>query len=120
MDEDSLNGIGERIFNLQRAILAREGHNGRDSDRISEYNYTKPLKFDLHNPELLSPGKSDDVVSKRGAVLDRERFERVKDEYYALRGWDVPTGLQTRDRLRELGLEDIVDDLEDHGLLATR
>jgi aldehyde:ferredoxin oxidoreductase len=118
IDEDGLNRIGERILNLQRAILAREGHRGREYDKISEYNYTKPLKFDLHNPELLSPGKGDEVVSKKGAVLDREKFEQVKDEYYSLRGWDVGTGLQTRAKLEELGLGDIVEDLERRDLLA--
>jgi aldehyde:ferredoxin oxidoreductase len=118
IDEDGLYRIGERILNLQRAILAREGHRGRGCDKISEYNYTKPLKFDLHNPELLSPGKGDEVVSKKGAVLDREKFEQVKDEYYSLRGWDVGTGLQTRAKLEELGLGDIVGDLERRGLLA--
>jgi len=118
IDEDGLYRIGERIFNVQRAILAREGHRGRESDRISEYNYTKPLKFDLHNPELLSPGKGDEVVSKKGAVLDAEKFEEVKDEYYSLRGWDVGTGLQTRAKLEELGLKDMVEDLERRGLVV--
>lgn len=118
IDENGLYRIGERIFNLQRAILAREGHRGREYDRISEYNFTKPLKFDLHNPELLSPGEGDEVVSKKGAVLDRDKFERLKDEYYGLRGWDVATGLQTRTKLEELGLGHIVEELEHRGLVA--
>jgi len=118
VDEAGLYRIGERIFNLQRAILAREGHRGRENDIISDYNFTKPLKFDLHDPELLSPGKGDEVVSRRGAVLDRDKFESLKDEYYSLRGWDVATGLQTRARLEQLGLGDIVDDLEQRGLIA--
>ena len=117
IDEDGLYRIGERIFNLQRAILAREGHRGREYDRISEYNFTKPLKFDLHNPELLSPGKGDEVVNKRGAVIDRDMFERLKEEYYGLRGWDISTGLQTKAKLGELGLRDIVPDLERRGLV---
>jgi aldehyde:ferredoxin oxidoreductase len=118
IDEAGLNRTGERVFNLQRAILAREGHRGRGSDAISDYNFTKPLKFDLHNPELLSPGKGDDVVSKKGAVLDRDKFEGLKDEYYGLRGWDVRTGLQTRAGLEELDLGDIVEDLDGRGLIA--
>ncbi len=118
IDEDGLYRVGERLFNLQRAILAREGHRGRDYDRVSEHNFTRPLKFDLHNPGLLSPGEGDAVVSKRGAVLDRGRFEMLKDEYYALRGWDVATGLQTRACLERLGLGDIVGDLADRGLLG--
>jgi aldehyde:ferredoxin oxidoreductase len=118
IDEAGLYRIGERIFNLQRAILAREGHRGRECDRISEYNFTKPLKFDLHNPQLLSPGKGDEVVSKQGALLDRDKFERLKDEYYNLRDWDISTGLQTRAKLEELGLGDIVSDLARRGLLV--
>jgi aldehyde:ferredoxin oxidoreductase len=118
IDEAGLYQIGERIFNLQRAILAREGHRGRECDRISEYNFTKPLKFDLHNPQLLSPGKGDQVVNKQGAVLDRDKFERLKDEYYSLRGWDISTGLQTRAQLKELGLNDMVPDLERRGLVV--
>jgi len=118
IDEAGLYRIGERIFSLQRAILAREGHRGRECDKISEYNFTKPLKFDLHNPQLLSPGKGDEVVSKQGALLDRDKFERLKDEYYSLRGWDVSTGLQTRAKLEELGLGDMVSDLARRGLLV--
>jgi aldehyde:ferredoxin oxidoreductase len=45
-----------------------------------------------------------------GAVVDREKFEKMKDEYYQLRGWDVESGLQTKAKLMELGLEDIIKD----------
>jgi len=118
VDEEGLYRVGERVFNLQRAILAGEGHRGRESDRISGYNFTKPLKFDLHNPELLSPGPGDAVVSKRGAVLDREKFEALKSEYYGLRGWDVATGLQTSTKLGEIGLSDVAAELGRRELLG--
>ena len=36
-----------------------------------------------------------------------------------LRGWDVVTGLQKRDKLEELDLSDITEDLEQRGLLAS-
>jgi aldehyde:ferredoxin oxidoreductase len=118
IDEAGLYHTGERIFNLQRAILAREGHRGRDFDVLADYNFSKPLKFDLHNPGLLSPGEGDATVSREGAVLDRDRFEGLKDEYYALRGWNVATGLQTREGLRGLGLAEVADDLQRRGLLG--
>jgi aldehyde:ferredoxin oxidoreductase len=41
-----------------------------------------------------------------GAVLDREKFEQMKDEYYDLRGWDKQTGIPTGEKLRDLGLAD--------------
>ena len=34
-------------------------------------------------------------------------FEKMKDEYYRIRGWDVATGLQTRQKLEELDLKEI-------------
>jgi aldehyde:ferredoxin oxidoreductase len=43
--------------------------------------------------------------------VDREKFEQLKDGYYALRGWDVPTGLLRKNTLKELGLEDIIESL---------
>ena len=48
--------------------------------------------------------------------MDRVQFERMKDEYYELRGWDVPTGLQTVAMLSDLGLQDVADDLHERGL----
>jgi aldehyde:ferredoxin oxidoreductase len=33
------------------------------------------------------------------------------DEYYRLRGWDVSTGWPTKEKLRELGLEEIIEQL---------
>jgi len=117
VDEEGLYRIGERVFNLQRAIHVREGHNGRESDQIPESLYSMPLKGDEMNPECLAPGKDGEIISRKGAVVDREKFERMKDEYYQLRGWDVATGLQTRTKLEELGLQEIAQDLEQRGLV---
>jgi len=44
--------------------------------------------------------------------LDKNIFEKIKDEYYTLRGWDVQTGVSTRKKLKELGLKDVVDKLD--------
>lgn len=118
VDEEWLNRMGGRIFNLQRAILAREGHGGRESDRIPEPFYTVPSKGFFLNPELIAPGRGGEVISLKGAVVEREGFERMKDEYYGFRGWDVATGLQTRAKLEEMGLGDIADDLEQRGLIV--
>lgn len=117
-DEDGLNRIGERVFNLQRAILVREGHRGRESDVPPGRCFTDPLRFDQVNQECIVPGKDWQPISRRGATLDRESFERMKDEYYQIRGWDVRTGLQTRAALEGLGLRDAADDLEARGLLG--
>ncbi len=130
LDEDGLDRVGERVFNLHRAIYVREGHQGRESDTLPESWYMKPLEDvgyagtsgltpsqrGVSNPEGMVPGKDGQVISKKDMVFDREKFEKLKDEYYELRGWDVATGLQTVAKLKELGLGDIGEDLKRRGL----
>jgi aldehyde:ferredoxin oxidoreductase len=119
VSENELYRTGERIFNLQRAILAREGHVGRNSDVLPEPFFTRPLRWAVQDPECLAPGKDGEVISRKGAVVDREQFEQMKDEYYELRAWDVATGLQTTAQLATIGLGDIAADLHKRGLAVT-
>jgi aldehyde:ferredoxin oxidoreductase len=49
--------------------------------------------------------------------MDRGEFERMKDEYYELRRWDVATGQQKRELLDDLGLNFVCKELEGLGLL---
>ena len=118
IDEEGLYKFGERIFNLQRAILVREGHKGREYDSIDEFNFTTPLKADLGNPECLVPGYNGKAFSRKGSVIDREEFEKMKDEFYQIRDWDVTTGLQKESKLEELGLGDVAQTLKSEGLLG--
>jgi len=118
VDEAGFYRIGERVFNLQRAILAREGHKGRSSDSLPEYSFSTPLKFDVLNTEMLVPGPDGKPTSRKGMTLDHGEFERIKGEYYQLRGWDASTGRQTRWKLAELGLADVAHELELRRLLA--
>lgn len=120
VDEEGLYRIGERIFNLQRAILVREGHNGRESDCLPEYFYTVPLESVMENPKCIVPGKDGEVFSRKGEVIDKKKFEEMKDEYYTLRGWDVATGLQTRSQMEALELQDVASDLATRGMLKEK
>ncbi len=117
-DEEALYKVGERVFNMQRAIMVREGHQGRLSDQPPLRCFNEPLEFDQINQDCLVPGKDGAVVSRKGAMLDRASFEQMKDEYYRLRGWCVQTGLQTKQTLDRLGLGDVATDLHDRGLLG--
>lgn len=118
MDETDLDKFGQRVFNLQRAVLTREGRKGRASDTIEEFNFTIPLKAEFGNPDCIVPGRNGEAFSRKGMVLDRQKFEKMKDEYYAIRGWDVSTGLQTKTKLEELGLGDIAETLQHEDLLV--
>ena len=118
IDEETLYSLGERVFNLQRAVLTREGRKGREYDTLEEFNFTSPLKAEFGNPDCLVPGKDGEVFSRKGMVVDRTEFEKMKDEYYKFRGWDVSTGLQTTAKMAELDLGDIADTLKREGLLS--
>lgn len=120
VDEPGLRAIGERVFNLQRAILVREGHRGREFDRLDERCFTEPLEYDLSNPDCIVPGKDGEPVSMKGRLVDRGKWETMKDEYYELRGWDVRSGLQTRAQMESIGLTDVALDLEQRDLLGQR
>jgi aldehyde:ferredoxin oxidoreductase len=122
MSEDSYLKLGERSFNLQRIIQGREGRSGRKEDTVNELNFTEPVEkseavFGMFNPEFKLPGSGNEIVSRKGKTLDRKEFEKMKDEYYQLRGWDVATGLQTRKILEELGLGRLCSEMEKRGFL---
>jgi aldehyde:ferredoxin oxidoreductase len=87
MTGEEVRRVGERIVNLERLFIAREGITRRDD--------TMPRRF-LHEPLPEGSGPST------GSVLE---LEPMLDEYYRARGWDLHTGLPTREKLRELGLE---------------
>ncbi len=118
LDEGGIDRAGERIINLQRAILLRQGWKGREDDRMLDYIHDEPLKDEIFfNRGCRVPGKNGEVVSRIGSVISRQDFEKMKDEYYQLRGWDVKSGLLTATGLNELGLDDVADDLNNRGLL---
>jgi len=118
-DEEGLYHVGERIFNLERAIQVREGHGGRKGDVLPDYCFEKPAKpYVFYNPGCLVPGRNGEVISRNGAVLDRDKFEDMKTEYYHLRGWDADTGFQTREKLKQLGLSGIAEELDKRGRLS--
>ena len=57
IDSRGLLQVGERIFNLQRAILLRQGWRGRQDDRLLDYLHDEPLKKGevFFNPDGLMP-----------------------------------------------------------------
>ncbi|MFC1494490.1 aldehyde ferredoxin oxidoreductase family protein [Thermodesulfobacteriota bacterium] len=119
VDEEGLYRLGERNVNMQRAVLLRQGWDGRNDDQIMDYYFTQPLKKGelFCDPECIVPGKDGEITSVEGRVFDRQDFEKLKDEYYELRGWDVETGLPRAETLRNFEMEDVAEDLAGRGLL---
>ena len=88
-----LDRFAERVCNLQRAILAREGRRVPEADFPLDFNFTEPLK-NIPNFELsMIPGPDEKTVDVVGRMLDRDRFTNMLKEYYHLRKWDEETGL---------------------------
>ena len=118
--EEEYYRIGERVFNLQRALLLREGHRPRRDDYLPREWHEHPLETHVADPECLVPGPGGKPISMIGHRIDRGDYEKLLDEFYGLRGWDVPTGLQSRRLLEDLDMADVAAGLEKARLLVTR
>ncbi len=116
--EEDLNFYGERIFNLQRAILLREGRQPQKDDYPAEFNFTDPVKTVFMNPEVIVPGPGEEVISLKGSTLDRKVYEKIRREFYELRRWDPESGLQKAETLERLGMPDLAEELKKMGLLS--
>jgi len=102
-----LDTYAERIFNLQRLIRVREGHRVPEDDFPPDFNFTEPLNTGMHGRKMIMPGPGGKAVDMTGNKIDREKYKKMLEEYYTLRGWDEKTGLPTKETLTKLGLKDL-------------
>jgi aldehyde:ferredoxin oxidoreductase len=91
---DEVWRVGERINNLARAFNVREGF-GRADDTLPERIMTEPLK----------------AGASKGHYVSREELGLMLDEYYTARGWDLKTGIPTKEKLNDLGLGYVAEQL---------
>ncbi len=97
---DDLIDTASRIAAQERAFAVREGLT-RDQDTLPKklINYRMPGTW----PE---------------DKIDLEDLERMKNDYYAAMGWDIQSGVPTRETLEALGLSDVAADLTALGKIA--
>ena len=91
-DYDELMSTGERVFNAQRLFNYRLRGWDRNQDRWADVRAYEPAKRGIW----------------RGKNVP---WEKTLDEYYHLRGWSE-AGLPTREKLKELKIEDLGGDLK--------
>jgi aldehyde:ferredoxin oxidoreductase len=91
---EEVQQVGERINNLARAFNVREGFTRAD-DTLPERLLTEPLK----------------EGASKGQLISKDDLRQMLDEYYAERGWDRATGTPSREKLEELGLGAVADEL---------
>jgi len=91
-DIEDFKRTGERVVNLSRAFNMRDGFSRSDD--------TLPPRL-LEEPMPEGPAK--------GHVV--EQLDTLLDNYYKERGWDKQTGKPTPEKLKELGLENVIADI---------
>jgi len=89
--------IGERITNLGRAFNVREG--------ITKSDDALPKRFAEPLPDGFCEGER----------ISEEALKRMLEEFYTLSGWDVKTGVPTTEKLCELGLSHVAEQLRTSG-----
>ena len=88
MDFNEMMKAGERVFNLRKSFNVYHGCT-RSEDRLPE--------------RLLEEGNK----RAQGAVV---QLDKTLPQYYEARGWDPITSIPTKEKLKELGLDDIAED----------
>ena len=89
---EEVQQVGERINNLARVFNVRAGFTRAD-DTLPLRVLTEPLK----------------AGGSKGHVVGMDDFNAMLDEYYVARGWDVVTGVPSREKLVELGLKEAIE-----------
>ncbi len=93
MDEKAMSTAAERIYAVEKAFLVREGMTRKDDVVGGKWN-SEPIVGGPAAGERIHP----------------EKFDKLLDEYYQLRGWDS-MGIPTASTLSALGLEDIAEEI---------
>jgi aldehyde:ferredoxin oxidoreductase len=92
MTPEELIQAGERINNLARVLNIREGKGTREYDQVP--------------PKIKNVPVPDEGFAK-GAHVTQKEFDIGLDDYYETRGW-TKEGIPTVEKLKELGLQDLV------------
>jgi len=107
MDKQALMEAGERVWNLYKILNWREGFD-RKKD-VPPDKWFEPMKAAGGEFEI-----KDYFQTK---TLTRADVEHLLDDYYDERGWDIVSGCPSRSKMRQLGLDYVISDLEKAGLL---
>jgi aldehyde:ferredoxin oxidoreductase len=89
MNSAEMVKVGERIYNVERAIAVRDG--------ISRKDDTLPQRI-----------LEEKLPGLEGPSLTKGDLDRMLDEYYRVRGWDKD-GRPTKEKLKELSIPDLLE-----------
>jgi aldehyde:ferredoxin oxidoreductase len=105
-----LRAAMRRNYNLYKSLNVRLGFSRKD-DVFCE-RWFEPLE---------TPDRGTLVLCDYfGTPLSKEDCEKLLDDYYEERGWDIQTGIPTEKTLTESGLQEVAKDLKKRGLIARK
>ncbi|MBD3253603.1 MAG: hypothetical protein GF383_00840 [Candidatus Lokiarchaeota archaeon] len=93
--DEFINMRGDAIVNLSKCFNIREGWTRADDH--------PPDKF-FKEAHTKGPAK--------GVTLEEKGYQKLLSGYYKVRGWDEETGIPTDEKLKELGLDFVIGNLE--------
>jgi aldehyde:ferredoxin oxidoreductase len=109
IDAAELKKAAERAWNVLKAINVREGFSRKD-DRFPK-KWLEPI---MRGEEKVY---MQDIFKTR--ILTKADLVQMQDDYYDEREWEIERGIPTKAKLVELGLGNIVQDLERQGIHLT-
>jgi aldehyde:ferredoxin oxidoreductase len=83
-----LKRLGEKVWNLYKLLNVREGFDRKD-DII---------------PSWWKAAEAGSIKDYLGKALSKDGLEKMLDDYYEERGWDIETGIPTEKRIEEVEL----------------
>jgi aldehyde:ferredoxin oxidoreductase len=98
VDSEDLRKSAERVYNLYKMLNVREGFGRADDEAFPEVWLT-PME---------TPDRREALTDYyRIRELTREDVFKLLDDYYDERGWDIARGVPAKEKLADLGLEDL-------------
>jgi aldehyde:ferredoxin oxidoreductase len=89
LSDEEMWTVGERIHIIERLFNKSRGF-GRKDDHLADRYYDVPTTMGM--------------PKARGKTIDRDKFEKMLDEYYELHGCDSE-GHPTKETIKRLGLD---------------
>lgn len=99
--KDKMWNIGEKIVNFEKAFNTIHAGFTRIDDILPKRVMNSPLSIGPYEGECLEPVK----------------FNKMLDEYYITHGWDMSSGLQTKDSLINIDGLEILEYLRENNVL---
>lgn len=104
---EELHEIASRSYNMLKILNFREGFTRKD-DKFPERWFEPVMRH----------GETTYLEDYFGKRLTPEDCEKILGDYYDESGWDIELGIPTKKRLIEVGLGEIVHEMEKSGLLT--